>query len=129
MLQVSKGEFTWEAGSTEASLSGVSFEAMPGSLTMIVGTVGSGKSSLLSALIGQMERISGTVAVGGQVAYVAQTAWIINDSVQVGSAFAGGQAGGDSGCSLFPAQLASFLVHAHHPYAGTSAGFGVTVNC
>eukprot|EP00878_Enallax_costatus_P008308 GHUV01008686.1.p1 GENE.GHUV01008686.1~~GHUV01008686.1.p1 ORF type:complete len:1320 (+),score=395.23 GHUV01008686.1:299-4258(+) len=81
-VKVVRGEFTWEAGSTEASLTGVNFEAAPGSLTMVVGSVGSGKSSLLSALIGQMERINGTVAVGGRVAYVAQTAWIINDSVQ-----------------------------------------------
>lgn len=62
---------------------GVNFQATPGTLTMVVGSVGSGKSSLLSALIGQMERVKGTVAVGGRVAYVAQTAWIINDSVQV----------------------------------------------
>lgn len=84
LLQVEAGDFTWEAGSSEASLSAVSFEALPCSLTMIVGTVGSGKSSVLAALIGQMERVKGTVAMGGKVAYVAQTAWIINDSVQVG---------------------------------------------
>lgn len=63
----------------------ISFDAKPGTLTMIVGSVASGKTSLLSALIGQMERLQGTVAVGGRVAYVAQTAWIINDSVQVRS--------------------------------------------
>ncbi|KAF8071181.1 abcC12 [Scenedesmus sp. PABB004] len=81
--QVVDGTFTWDsAEGAAASLRGVSFEAAPGSLTMIVGSVGSGKSSVLSALIGQMERLSGTVAVGGRVAYVAQTAWIINDSVQ-----------------------------------------------
>jgi hypothetical protein len=81
--QVEGGDFTWEAGSAEASLSGVSFTAAPGTLTMVVGSVGSGKSSILAALIGQMERVKGTVAVGGRVAYVAQTAWIVNDSVQV----------------------------------------------
>lgn len=77
------GDFTWEAGSSEASLTGVTFSAAPGSLTMVVGSVGSGKSSVLSALIGQMERVKGSVAVGGRVAYVAQSAWIVNDSVQV----------------------------------------------
>lgn len=63
----------------------ISFEAKPGTLTMVVGSVASGKSSLLSALIGVMERVQGTAAVGGRVAYVAQTAWIVNDSVQVKS--------------------------------------------
>jgi ABC-type Mn2+/Zn2+ transport system ATPase subunit len=80
---VEGGDFTWEAGSSEASLSDVNFTAAPGTLTMVVGSVGSGKSSVLAALIGQMERVKGTVAIGGRVAYVAQTAWIVNDSVQV----------------------------------------------
>lgn len=47
-----------------------------------VGGVGSGKSSLLSSLIGHISKRGGTVSVGGTVAYVAQTAWIMNDSVQ-----------------------------------------------
>lgn len=77
--------FTWESGGdpSTAYMHDISFEARPGTLTMVVGSVASGKTSLLSALIGQMERLQGTVAVGGRVAYVAQTAWIINDSVQV----------------------------------------------
>ena len=39
-------------------------------------------SSLVSALLGEMERSSGRVALGGHLAYVAQQAWIINDTVQ-----------------------------------------------
>jgi ABC-type branched-subunit amino acid transport system ATPase component len=70
-------------GRAPGRLTNIAFEAKPGTLTMVVGSVASGKSSLLAALIGQMERCEGTVAVGGRVAYGAQTAWIINDSVQV----------------------------------------------
>jgi ABC-type polysaccharide/polyol phosphate transport system ATPase subunit len=87
LLQAEKGVFTWESAGGDTSsayMKDISFEARPGTLTMVVGSVASGKTSLLSALIGQMERLQGTVAVGGRVAYVAQTAWIINDSVQVG---------------------------------------------
>ena len=74
----------WDEASEEPNLRGVNLDVPPGSLTMIVGPVGSGKSSVLAGLIGQMEKSKGSVAVGGRVAYVAQTAWIINDSVQVG---------------------------------------------
>jgi ABC-type Mn2+/Zn2+ transport system ATPase subunit len=83
--QVEKGVFSWESDGDlkHAYMQGINFSAKPGTLTMVVGSVASGKTSLLSALIGQMERLQGTVAVGGRVAYVAQTAWIINDSVQV----------------------------------------------
>jgi hypothetical protein len=83
--QVVDGDFTWDPTLPTPSLRGVNLEVPPGSLTMVVGSVGSGKSSLLGALIGQMDRVAGKAAVGGSVAYVAQVAWIINDSVQVGS--------------------------------------------
>ena len=52
--------------------------------------VGSGKSSLVSALLGEMTKVEGRVSVDGSVAYVAQTAWIINatlkDNVLMGRA-------------------------------------------
>lgn len=57
---------------------------LAGSLTMIVGGVGSGKSSVLNALIGHITRKGGEVEVGGRIAYVAQSAWIMNDTLQVG---------------------------------------------
>lgn len=49
-----------------------------GQLCAIVGPVGSGKSSLLSAMIGEMKRLSGSVTFGGSVGYCAQQAWIQN---------------------------------------------------
>ncbi|XP_056625623.1 ATP-binding cassette sub-family C member 5 isoform X4 [Triplophysa dalaica] len=53
-----------------------------GSLVGVCGGVGSGKSSLLSALLGQMTLLGGSVAVNGGLAYVAQQAWILNDSLR-----------------------------------------------
>ncbi|KAL3044579.1 multidrug resistance-associated protein 5 [Trematomus bernacchii] len=53
-----------------------------GSLVGICGGVGTGKSSLLSALLGQMTLLEGNVAVSGGFAYVAQQAWILNDSLK-----------------------------------------------
>lgn len=53
-----------------------------GSLVGICGGVGSGKSSLLSALLGQMTQLEGNVAVSGGFAYVSQQAWILNDSLK-----------------------------------------------
>uniref|UniRef100_A0A8C2CKU5 Si:ch211-221f10.2 n=1 Tax=Cyprinus carpio TaxID=7962 RepID=A0A8C2CKU5_CYPCA len=46
--------------------------ALQGSLVGVCGGVGSGKSSLLSALLGQMTLLGGSVAVNGDFAYVAQ---------------------------------------------------------
>jgi ABC-type transport system involved in cytochrome bd biosynthesis fused ATPase/permease subunit len=82
--QVTDADFSWDLSQEKPNLAGVNFEAKPGSLTMVVGLVGSGKTSILSALIGQMDKVKGSVKIGGSMAYVAQTAWIINDTVQVG---------------------------------------------
>ncbi|KAI0768143.1 ABC protein [Trametes elegans] len=53
-----------------------------GSLVAIVGSVGSGKSSLLQGLIGEMRKIKGHVSFGGRVAYCSQTAWIQNATLR-----------------------------------------------
>lgn len=51
-------------------------------LVAIVGTVGSGKSSVLSAFLGEMDKISGRVNTVGKIAYVSQQAWIQNATLQ-----------------------------------------------
>ncbi|EPQ29164.1 uncharacterized protein PFL1_03451 [Pseudozyma flocculosa PF-1] len=54
-----------------------------GELVAIVGPVGSGKSSLLQACIGEMRKTSGTVQWGSErVAYCSQSAWIQNATVR-----------------------------------------------
>ncbi|KAK2536899.1 Abcc3 [Columba livia] len=53
-----------------------------GALVAIVGHVGCGKSSLVSALLGEMEKLEGEVAVKGSVAYVPQQAWIQNATLK-----------------------------------------------
>ncbi|KAJ7352413.1 ABC protein [Mycena albidolilacea] len=53
-----------------------------GTLAGVVGRVGSGKSSLLQGLIGEMRWLGGEFSFGGRVAYCAQTAWIQNASLR-----------------------------------------------
>lgn len=45
-------------------------------------SIGSGKSSLFSALLGEMKILEGNFAVSDSVAYVNQLAWILNDTVK-----------------------------------------------
>ncbi|KAG0026062.1 hypothetical protein BGZ83_005512, partial [Gryganskiella cystojenkinii] len=58
----------------------VSFTIKRGSLTAVVGRVGQGKSSLAGALLGEMYKYGGSVIANGSLAYVAQSAWILNDT-------------------------------------------------
>ncbi|ORX93279.1 P-loop containing nucleoside triphosphate hydrolase protein [Basidiobolus meristosporus CBS 931.73] len=60
----------------------INLQIKRGSLTAVVGRVGEGKSSLVGALLGEMHRYSGSVHAYGSLAYVAQSAWILNDTVR-----------------------------------------------
>ncbi|KAK2533375.1 Abcc6 [Columba guinea] len=53
-----------------------------GSLLAVVGQVGAGKSSLLSALLGELEKTDGCMSMKDTTAYVPQQAWIQNASVE-----------------------------------------------
>ena len=48
----------------------------------IVGSVGAGKSSVLSSLLGEMYKSTGNVTIRGSVAYVPQTPWIMNATLR-----------------------------------------------
>ncbi|XP_078385226.1 ATP-binding cassette sub-family C member 3 [Cetorhinus maximus] len=75
------GTFSW--GKTDpVVLDGINMMVPQGSLVAVVGHVGCGKSSLLSALLGEMEKLEGRVAIQGSVAYVPQQAWIRNASLK-----------------------------------------------
>ncbi|XP_023202215.1 ATP-binding cassette sub-family C member 8 isoform X8 [Xiphophorus maculatus] len=106
-IKITSGYFTWTDG--PPTLSNVDIKIPFGKLTMIVGQVGCGKSSLLLAALGEMQRVSGTViwnsmpilesegdesptdreaAAGDQdirkrcpVAYASQKPWLLNSSV------------------------------------------------
>ena len=54
----------------------IDFKVPRGQLLAIVGAVGSGKTSLLQGLIGDMRRTEGSVRFGGSLAYCSQSAWI-----------------------------------------------------
>ncbi|XP_063967311.1 ATP-binding cassette sub-family C member 5-like [Lytechinus pictus] len=60
----------------------LNFDLKKGKLVGICGPVGSGKSSLINAILGQMEKVKGSCKVRGTFAYAAQEAWIFNATVQ-----------------------------------------------
>ncbi|KAK3840773.1 MAG: P-loop containing nucleoside triphosphate hydrolase protein [Linnemannia gamsii] len=60
----------------------VNLQIRRGALTAVVGRVGEGKSSLVGALLGEMHKYSGEVRSFGTLAYVSQSAWILNASVR-----------------------------------------------
>uniref|UniRef100_A0A6Q2ZCT9 ATP-binding cassette, sub-family C (CFTR/MRP), member 8 n=1 Tax=Esox lucius TaxID=8010 RepID=A0A6Q2ZCT9_ESOLU len=96
-IRITNGYFTWTDG--HPTLSNVDIRVPFGQLTMIVGQVGCGKSSLLLAALGEMQRVSGmvnwnsplpmipaqnsaytllTTQKRGSVAYASQKPWLLN---------------------------------------------------
>ncbi|CAM4454161.1 multidrug resistance-associated protein 1-like isoform X1 [Lepidochelys kempii] len=73
--------FRWEK-TGPSILNNLNMKIPEGSLVAVVGQVGSGKSSLLSAILGEMNKFEGTVQRKGSVAYVSQQAWMQNSILQ-----------------------------------------------
>ncbi|KAN0023381.1 hypothetical protein ACTFIU_011551 [Dictyostelium citrinum] len=83
-IYIRDATLTWNQEKKEESftLKNINFEAKGKTLTMIVGSVGSGKSSIIQAMLGEMDVLEGSVAMKGNVAYVPQQAWIINATLK-----------------------------------------------
>ena len=79
-------KFIWELPEGEEDSEQMVFDfniTIPkGSLVAIVGSVGSGKSSFIGAINGEMKLISGDIGVCGKIGYCPQQAWIRNCTVR-----------------------------------------------
>uniref|UniRef100_A0A8C3LXD3 Canalicular multispecific organic anion transporter 2 n=1 Tax=Chrysolophus pictus TaxID=9089 RepID=A0A8C3LXD3_CHRPC len=80
-ISVKNATFSW-GKELKPSLKDINLLVPSGALVAVVGHVGCGKSSLVSALLGEMEKLEGEVAVKGSVAYVPQQAWIQNATLK-----------------------------------------------
>ena len=111
LIGFDNGLFTWggrdmrEQENADAfKLSDLNLEFLPGQLNVVVGPTGSGKTSLLMALLGEMTCISGRVflphpisreeadvdedGLTESVAYCAQSAWLVNGTIKENITFA-----------------------------------------
>uniref|UniRef100_A0A8C5R5H5 Multidrug resistance-associated protein 1 n=1 Tax=Leptobrachium leishanense TaxID=445787 RepID=A0A8C5R5H5_9ANUR len=88
IIDMRNATFSWSR-SDPPSLKEINLTIPEGSLIAVVGQVGCGKSSLLSALLGEMEKKEGHVVMKGSVAYVPQQAWIQNASLKDNVIFGG----------------------------------------
>ncbi|MCL7042248.1 hypothetical protein MKW94_005385 [Papaver nudicaule] len=81
-IEIENGKFSWDVKSHSPTLYGIQFKVKRGMKVAICGTVGSGKSSLLSCILGEIPKISGIVKVNGTKAYVPQSPWILTGNVR-----------------------------------------------
>ncbi|KAH9567461.1 hypothetical protein CY35_03G029200 [Sphagnum magellanicum] len=89
-IEIEQGEFSWDPVSMELpTLTNINLKVKTGTRVAVCGTVGSGKSSLLSCILGEIPKLAGMVRLSGTTAYVAQSAWIqsgkVEDNIRFGA--------------------------------------------
>eukprot|EP01107_Rhizomastix_libera_P008974 TRINITY_DN246_c1_g1_i8.p1 TRINITY_DN246_c1_g1~~TRINITY_DN246_c1_g1_i8.p1 ORF type:complete len:1226 (+),score=364.57 TRINITY_DN246_c1_g1_i8:140-3679(+) len=79
-ISIVNATFKFADGAT--AMENFSLDVRKGELVMIIGAVGSGKSTILNCMLGQLETACGSVNLSSKVAYVPQKAWILNATVK-----------------------------------------------
>ncbi|KAJ1723570.1 hypothetical protein LPJ53_002093 [Coemansia erecta] len=82
LVDVQNGSFKWLSTDETPLIDNVSIQCKRSELAAVIGKVGSGKSSLVSAILGDMTKAGGNVFIRGSIAYVPQQPWIINATLQ-----------------------------------------------
>nr|XP_034896795.1 ABC transporter C family member 2-like isoform X2 [Populus alba] len=91
-VSIKNGYFSWDSKAERHTLSNINLDVPIGSLVAVVGSTGEGKTSLVSAMLGELPATSdASVVIRGTVAYVPQVSWIFNatvrDNILFGSPF------------------------------------------
>lgn len=81
-VKIENADFLWSRKPYKTALVEINYTALSGKLNCVLGKVGSGKSALIQALLGGLHRTKGTAYLCGSVAYVPQTAWIMNGTIK-----------------------------------------------
>eukprot|EP00756_Hemistasia_phaeocysticola_P019053 Hpha_TRINITY_DN15635_c2_g3::TRINITY_DN15635_c2_g3_i1::g.101879::m.101879/K05665/ABCC1; ATP-binding cassette, subfamily C (CFTR/MRP), member 1 len=81
VISIQDASFRWEEDG-EIALHDINLHIGRKELVMIVGKVGSGKSSIASALLGEVEKVKGSLCSVGRIGYCQQQAWIVNATVR-----------------------------------------------
>ncbi|KAM7289300.1 ATP-binding cassette sub-family C member 2 [Ixodes scapularis] len=83
--------FGWTKNQKTATLTSISLHLAPRALVGVTGPIGTGKSALLAAILGDMHCMKGDVKITGRTAYTPQVADIFNmtirDNIVFGSKF------------------------------------------
>lgn len=86
-ISIKNGYFSWDPNATKPTLADINIDIPVGSLVAIVGATGEGKTSLISAMLGELPPLENTntntsVVIRGTAAYVPQISWIFNATVR-----------------------------------------------
>lgn len=84
-IDLGKCSFSWENNSH--CINPITLHAKDDELITVVGSTGSGKSSLLLAMCGEMAMTDGQGEITGKISYLEQSSWIMNDTMRANILF------------------------------------------
>ncbi|KAJ7370579.1 hypothetical protein OS493_031314, partial [Desmophyllum pertusum] len=81
-LSIYDASCSWNQDLRTNTLSDITLNVSNGDMLAITGEVGSGKSSLLTAILGELPLCKGEISYHGKVAYVPQIPWVFSGTVR-----------------------------------------------
>ncbi|KAL7945596.1 P-loop containing nucleoside triphosphate hydrolase protein [Trichoderma barbatum] len=82
-ISIAGGDFAWKEKKVLSNINASFSQSQSGSLTMIVGPIGSGKSSLLKAILGETSTTGGRISLSTpSIAFCDQTPWVMNATIR-----------------------------------------------
>ncbi|WOL09549.1 hypothetical protein Cni_G18302 [Canna indica] len=82
-IEIDHGIFSWKEDSKYPTLENIQLKVHKGMKVAVCGSVGSGKSSLLSCILGEIPKLGGRVTISSSgKAYVSQSPWILSGNVR-----------------------------------------------
>ncbi|XP_041822006.1 ATP-binding cassette sub-family C member 4-like isoform X2 [Chelmon rostratus] len=81
-IEIEKLTCYWDKSLDAPSLQNISITVKSHQLLTVIGPVGAGKSSLLSAILGELPHDSGMLKVKGQLTYAAQQPWVFPGTIR-----------------------------------------------
>ncbi|OCT92610.1 hypothetical protein XELAEV_18015666mg [Xenopus laevis] len=82
LVQIQDLTCYWDKTLETPTLQNILCSVRPGELLAVIGPVGAGKSSLLSAVLGELPKDKGFVDIRGRIAYVSQQPWVFSGTVR-----------------------------------------------
>ncbi|MCO5571785.1 hypothetical protein L7F22_025533 [Adiantum nelumboides] len=84
-IRIQSASFSWADSLQKIQpehLKSINLTVRKGNKVLVIGEVGSGKSSLLQAILGEMRQLNGQRVWQGNFAYVPQTPWILSGTIR-----------------------------------------------
>lgn len=72
----------WSLKEKNLGILGINLEVVPGTLCAVIGQVGSGKSTILSAIVNDLELDDGSLTINGSLSYAPQQPWLFEGSIR-----------------------------------------------